>query len=197
MFWTWLRSILDQIISHLPPKLQQLWHLLADFKDKALSLFDRINTLIHDVEHEVTAIRNFEVDIKWKTRVISAPQAIQTMQDFFQSFPDIIDQVKAIVSEIKDKINVPETTFNPEEVEGLDSLRKLPGKLAKIGEKLAGWATLILDALVTVSNFVDQLQSIVNDIRRIRETIETADAIFLPQGRPKRVFTGTYRKRQS
>jgi|ERR1043165_4832025 hypothetical protein len=195
MFWTWLRQILDQIVSRLPPNLQRLWRLLIDFKDKALSLFDRIHTLIVDVENEVTAIRNFEVDIKWKTRVISAPQAIQTMQDFFHSFPDIIDNAKAIVSEIRNKINVPETTFNPEEVEGLDSLRNLPGKLAKIGEKLAGWAALILDALVTISNFVDQLQSIVDDFRRIRETIETADAIFLPQGRPKKTVTVSYRKR--
>lgn len=191
--WAWLQSIFNAVFNALPAPLRRLWQFLVDFKTKTLGIFDNIHTLVSSVETEVNAIRNFQVDIKWRTRVISAPVAVQTIQDFFTAFPDIIDQIKSLAEEVRNKINVPETTFNPDEVEGL---RLRPTKLIQIGEKLAGWASLIIDALSTIEQAIDQLQAIVNDVHTIRTTIENMDGIFLPQGNPKKTVDERYRKRQ-
>jgi signal transduction histidine kinase len=193
--WNWIRVLLDAIVAKLPAPLRKLWQFLSDFKDKFLTLFERVHTLVSSVQDEVHQIINFQFNPQWRTRVISAPVAIDKIQEFFQAFPDILDQIKSLASEIRQKINVPETTFNADELEGLESFRRLPAKLVQIGEKLVAWAGLILDALNTISDAVDQLQRIVNDVRTIRESIENLDAIFLPQNKPKKLVDVKYRKR--
>jgi hypothetical protein len=191
--WNWLFSLFNLLFSHLPAPLQRLWTFLVQFKTKTLNIFNTIFHLIESVETEVAAIRTFEIDIRWKTRVISAPRAVQQTQDFFNAFPTIFDNIKALIQQVRDKINVPETEFTPDEI---SDIRRLPKKLIPIAEKVAAWAGIIVDSLAAIESGLDELQAIVDAVHTIRVTIETMDGIFLPQGSTKKTVDEHYRKRQ-
>jgi len=170
--------------------LTTIWGLIVNFKQTALSMIGDIESLIANAESEFVKIRDFAVDPKWNTRVISVPRALPAIQDFLSTVPlDIVDKVRDIVQLFKQKINA--TEFD------LGELDFLPEKFVTFLEKILGWAALIVDSLVTIDQGVKDLNAIVNDIRQIREQIEGFDALFLPQGTIKRVQTVTYRKRQS
>jgi hypothetical protein len=69
-------------------------------------------------------------------------------------------------------------------------LKRLP-RLAKGLEKLLGVISLIVDAVISWSDAVDKLQTIVDEVTRLREAIEKGDLIFLKQSNPRKTLTLT------
>lgn len=168
--------------------VSSLFSKLKDFKDHLFTLFDRIEALISNAEHEFDAIKNFQSNPKWNTRVILAPRAVTQVQEFFSEVPDrVISSVRDIVRVCKEKIEPAD--INPED------FKFLPEKFVKAGEKLLAWATLIIDSVTAISSIVDDLANIVDSIRQIREQLENFDVLFLPSGKPKTTVEVKYRKR--
>lgn len=168
--------------------VQKVWRLFTDFKNTTLGIVGKAQTIVSGVETEFNAIKNFQYEPHWRTRVISVPRAIDATQAFFTEVPDdIISSVRDIISLVKDKIEP--TEFNLEEI------KFLPTKIARVLEKILGFVSLIVDTLVTIDQLFDDLNKIVDAARRIREEIEGLDTLFLPQGRPKTTGDFHYRKR--
>lgn len=194
--WSWLLTLLNGLVARLPAPLQRLWHLLTDFVTRTKTLSADAHTLVANVATELDAIRHFTFQPQWRTRVINVPRLEQAVQDRIGSVTDIANRVRDELATIREKVHA-QPTFNPSELEDLKILRRLPQRVVAAAEKLLGWATLILDAVVSIEQLVQDANAIVNDIREIRITIETLDVLFLPQGNPKSTVDVKYRKRQS
>lgn len=194
-------DLLNKALSALAPTLMRIYNHIRQAIDKIVHLQSTIKSMLGKMEHivstvenEVHEIANFQFQPHWRTRVISVPRAIDATQELFQTPKDIVDKIKDIVSIVKDKLNTPEE-IEPEEMES--DLEHIAGKLGKGCEKILGWITLIVDAVLAVDQALDDLVSIADDIARIRQDLEHLDNFFLPQSNPKRLVDISYRKRES
>jgi hypothetical protein len=186
----WLRN-LGGGIKGLYGLLTSLWAKVLDIKNKTLSLFTDIHNLVSGVEEVVNDIRNFDINPKWNSRVISAPQAVSRIKELYDIPARVVGDVKDLVQILRQKIEPMEV--EPGDVEALD---ELPLKLVKVGERAFAWVTLILDALIAIENAVADLNDIVDALRTTLEDLQGLDALFLTQGSTKRMVDISYRKRQ-
>jgi len=177
--------------------IRHAYDYVKNFINHLLTLFSRIENLISDIENEIHAIEEFTFNPTWRTRVISVPRAYEKINRLATQIPrEITTAIKDIVSQIKSKLEASTgggEDFNEAELE--NDLKLLPEKLAKCGEKILGFVTLITDSIVSISAVVDDLQTLVSDFREIREDIENLDAIFLPKGGQRKIVDIRYRKR--
>ena len=184
MLFNWIRQ-LRQLWHTVGGLFSRVWDFLINFKRHTLGIFDDIQTLVDGVKNEIDAIQHFTINPKWKTRVISAPRAVDMITTVLPGIiQDFITQVRGLVADLKAKVEP--TEFNLEDVEGLE---RLPTKLVQAAEKLFGWATMILDALETIENAIAELNSLVDDVRQFREAIENLDGLFLPQSNARKTIT--------
>jgi hypothetical protein len=184
-----LAPSLMRIYNHIRQAIDKIIH----FKTAVTSMFHKIETLVSNVETEIEAIKNFEFNPQWKTRVISVPRAIEDTQDLIDQAKDAVSAIRDLVSKFKDKLNAPEE-IEPSEME--KDIEKIGEKLGKGCEKILGWLTLIVDAFLTIDEGIDDLQIIVDAFSALRNEVEHLDTLFLPQGNPKKVVDEHYRKRQ-
>jgi len=170
--------------------LPSLWQRLISFKDKTLSLFTDIHQLVSDVEQVIQDIKTFEINPKWNTRVIVAPRVVERIQELYDVPIRISNDIKDLVQLLREKVQP--TEFKVEEVSDLDGV---PAKLAKVGEKILGFATLIIDSLVAIESMVADLADIVDAVKTTLEDLKGLDALFLPQGSTKKTVDKHYRSR--
>lgn len=172
---------------------------IKDFFSHLLSLMSRIRQLISDVEDEVQQIKDFSFDPKWRTRVISVPIAYEKIHRLATEIPtEIIDAVKDLVEKVRSRVEAGSGGTEDFDATDLDAdLKLIPEKLAKCGEKILGFVTLLFDAVDTISSMVDDLQTLVDDFREIRQDIENLDAIFLSNSSPRKTVDIAYRKRNA
>jgi hypothetical protein len=185
----WLRD-LGHSLGGLYTLLPGLWGKVVDVKDKTLSLFTDINTLISNVEVVIQDIKTFEINPKWNSRVIVAPRVVEKIQELYEVPTRIITDVKDLVSILREKLQPAEIKVS--DVEGLDGV---PLKLVKAGEKILGFVTLIIDALVSIESAVHDLNDIVDAVKTTLEDLKGLDALFLPQGSTKKMVDKHYRSR--
>jgi len=192
MLFRFLQQI-REIWTNLLPALGRIWGKLVQFKDNTLNLFGNIQHLIDSVKTEVDGFRHFTANPHWKNRVISVPRAIENITSVWDIVHDFVTRTEDIVRLIKDRVQ----QVQAPEPDDIEAIERLPGKLAKVGEKILGIATLIIDTLQTIEDFISDLQSIVDDIHQLREDLEHLDGIFLPQNKPRRYETTKRRARVS
>ena len=158
-------SFLDEILSFVTN--------LTGILDRVERLETDIHALTNNILKEVTGIKHFNLQPKWRTRVINVPRAFDTTKSF------VVD----IANEIHD------TFFSL-----LSNLRAL--RQTRISpEKGKSAATNVLAIITEINNFVNEvdltvqaLGKFVDELRRIREEIEGFDSLFLPQGNSRMVI---------
>jgi prophage DNA circulation protein len=186
-----LTPILDKIKQLLGP-FGKLFDLLGKFWNNVVSIGSKIQELVDAIKGEISAWRNFRENIAFRTRVINLPKALDHIQDFFAEIKAAYNSVLDLIEQIKSKLQVKTPAAEAEEAvadlegSGLKSLIEKFPKLAKGLEKLLGWLALLVDALETVIATLDDLITIVGALRAIRENIEHADAVFLPNSNPRK-----------
>lgn len=158
------------------------------------TLVERITHLIDSIKSEITHFANWKEDIRIKSRVINIPKAVEKTQDLIVGLKASWQAVLALIEDFKTAVKGGDPKAEAEEMaadlESLDNigtklLQKLP-KLARGLEKLLGVVTLIVDAVITWSGAVDKIQTIVDEITRIREEIESLESVFLSQRNPRK-----------
>jgi hypothetical protein len=186
----WLRN-LGHSLGGLFSLLTTLWGKVLEVKNNTLHILDNAQSLVSDVETIVDDIRHFDMNPKWNTRVIAVPKMIDHIRELYDVPARIINDVKDLVRLLKEKVQPAEV--NLEDVEGLDGV---PTKLLRAGEKILGWATLVIDALIAIESAIADLHDITQAIRQTLEDLQGLDALFLPQGSTKKTVDEHYRKRQ-
>jgi archaellum component FlaC len=151
--------------------------------------------LITLILSEIDAWKQFKENISFRTKVINVKLAIEHIQDFIDELKKAWAAVQDLIKEIKGKF---QTTGNPTEeaeqalqdVEGSGVkgiLEKFP-KLAKGLEKLLGFVAILVDALETIISTVDDLTTIVNALKGIRELVEEGGPLFLKQSNARKTI---------
>jgi len=185
----WLKD-LGHSLTGLYGLLPSLWHKIIDFKTHTLSLLFDVHKLITDTETVIQEIKDFEINPKWNSRVIVAPRVVERIKELYDVPIRIANDVKDLVKLLREKVQP--TEFKVEDVEELDGV---PAKLAKAGEKILGFATLIIDALVSIEAMVADLADIVDAIKTTLEDLKGLDALFLPQNSTKKTVDKHFRSR--
>lgn len=194
-----IQPIIDKIIDKLKSVFAPFGKLIGfvtRFKDAIFTLGTRVRELIDLILSEIDEWKNFKENIAFRTKVINVRSAIDHIEEFWQMIVAAWDAIQDLVRQIKGKF---ETTGNPtqeaeEAISDIESsgfktiVEKFP-KLFKGLEKVLGFVAIILDAVETISAAVDDLRTIVEALKAIREDIETGGPLFLKQSNPRRVET--------
>jgi hypothetical protein len=189
-------TLLDPIIAKLKEVFApfgKLIDFITHFWTSITSLGGKIRDLINLVVSEVNEWKNFKENIAFRTRVINVKKAIEHVQDFIAQISAAWAAIRELVAQLKSKF---ETTGDPagearEAIEDIQNsgfrqiLSKFP-KLLRGLEKVLGFVAIVLDALESIIVAVDDLTTIVNALKTIREDIETGGPLFLKQTNPRK-----------
>ena len=195
-----VQSLLDKAIAYLSQftapflrPIRALIVLFTKFKDNTVGIFDAASTLIEDTTDEYIQIRDFKSRPQWRNRVISVPKAVENIQKLVEVPNQVLTAFKDLVNQLKQKLDP--GAFKLDDLEGIEDLRafigKFGSKFAAGAEKLLGAVALIVDALVTIRAVIDDLQSIVDAVKTVREDLENLDGLFLQQNNPRKIVTAT------
>jgi hypothetical protein len=171
---------LDQLFELLLKKFPVLQKLL-DLGQKIIKHFtgtlDAGIHLFDSFKAEVDAIKHFKEDLRFKQRVVNVERAITKIRDLIQG---LFDAWRSIISLIKNL-----------------SLKLETGGAAEVAEAATGIGlpiavvngiVIIVEILDTIRNVIDSFQSIIDEITRVREFIESGDTIFLQQRNKRKVI---------
>jgi hypothetical protein len=141
------------------------------------SLCTRVDALVLNTQKAIQEIKDFKFDPKWKTRVINVPIAIDQVRNFISKVPqELADKFKALAVDMR----------------GLkDGLHAVAGQVSGEGGggagliKVISWMSLLDQSFQRLQEFVDDLSTVVQDLRDITFEIEKLDTLFLQQGNPR------------
>jgi prophage DNA circulation protein len=190
-----LSPLLDRIKAALGP-LGKLWDKVVEAYNHITGIITKGNQLVDTIISEVNAWKNFRENIRFKQRVINLEKAIDKTTELIQGIPNSWHAIQDLVKQIKDKISTAEApkVGEVEELEtelesgGISNLLKRFPALAKFFEKALGFVSLVVDSLESIANAIDDLQTIVDECKRIRLEIEQLDSIFLQQNNKRQTI---------
>lgn len=142
-------------------------------------VFGAGKTLFDTVVSEIDAWKNFKQDIRLKSRVINLERAITKTKELIAgipaSFRAAVDIVKQIGAAIEKDVTAEEgAAVLAVETAGLSEI------VVAIG--------ILYQVLSFVADIIQDLQTIVDELKRLREEIEKLDTIFLPQSNKRKTL---------
>ena len=196
-----LQDAIDRLLSPIFDKIKQafapfgkLVDFVFHFWTKLQEVATKINSLIALVISEVNEWKNFKENLAFRTKVTNASVLINGVQEFWQQMVAAWNSIQDLVKEIKGKFagagedpadEVRAAIKDVEESGFKDILAKFP-RLLKGAEKVLGFVAIVLDALTTILAAIDDLTTIAEALKAIREDIETGGPLFLKQSNPRR-----------
>jgi phage-related minor tail protein len=173
----------------------KLFDLLSKFWTRITHVWTNLNKLVMSITTEISEWKRFKEDIRYRTRVISIPAAVEKTRAFIEQIVAARDAIFDLWDILKSKF---EGTANPtEEAEqaikdieasGLhDILSKFP-RLLKGAEKVLGFIAIVADALESIIDAIDDLQRIVDVLKSIREEVEHGSTVFLSQSNRRKTL---------
>jgi hypothetical protein len=189
-----LSGVLDKIKSLLGP-FGQLWDKLTLTYTHMTNIFSSGEKLTQSVISEVNAWRNFKQDIRFKSRVVQIESAVEKTRALIEGIPaawrSIVDLFKQFKEQLGGEGNpIEEADAATADIEagGIKTLLTKFPALAKGLEKVLGFLAIAVQALEAITNAIDDLQSIVDEITRLRLEIEKLDTIFLSQSNKRKTL---------
>lgn len=163
-----------------------------------LHIWTNATNLKDSVLEEIDAWKNFKEDVRFKQRVINLETAIEKTRDLIQGIPEAWHSILDIIRQVKDSIaqSSPEQATSDLEEEfqsaaesgGLKGLLERFPRLARGLERAVGVIGVVFTAAEQVNNVISDLQSIVDELRRVRLEIEKLDTIFLSQSNKRKTL---------
>jgi len=162
-------DLFGSLLDHFP-KIKQLFNLGQRVVKHFTGTFDAGLQLFHSFASEIDAFKNFKEDFRIKNRVVNIERAITKTKELVQGLFDSWKAVLDLIKNVSTKIEIGGAAEVVEAASGIG----LPVALVNA-------IVLIVEILDTIRNVIDDLQTIVDEVTRIRQAIESADTIFLPQ----------------
>jgi len=196
-----VEDAIDRLLQPLFDKVKQVFAPFAKLVDfifhfwqKLQETATKIQSLIALVVSEVNAWKNFKENLAFRTKVMNVKAFIDGVQEFWSQMVAAWNAILDLIKEIKGKFagagedpaqEVREAIRDVEESGFKNILAKFP-RVLKGAEKLLGFVAILLDALTTILAAIDDLTTIVEALRAIREDIETGGPLFLKQSNARR-----------
>lgn len=180
----WLKSIV-QLWNTLVSFFTQGWSKIVNFKNQTLNLLNTIQQIVDGVNHFIDGVKNFDIQPHWKNRVISVPSAVEEIKRLLTEVPgEIVDAVRQLADDVKSTVD--QFSADPAEITDIE---KVPGKLGEALGKLLEWISLVITALTTIEDTLNQILTIVNDLNEILDDLNHLDGIFLQQNNKRKWTT--------
>lgn len=163
--------------------ITHLWRNLTDGFRKGQELAALIMS-------EISAWRSFKEDIAYRTGVISIPAAVQQTRDLINEVVSARDAIVDLFRQLKGKLTEigggnpteeAEQAVKDIEQSGFSSILKQFPKFARGLEKVLGFVSLLVDTTTTLLSAIDDLLTIVQTLRDLREEVEHGSTVFLQQ----------------
>jgi hypothetical protein len=186
-----LSGIFDAIKRFLGP-FGKLIDQVKQLYDHVVGILDAAEKLKDSIVGEVVGWKNFKQDIRLKQRVVNIESAVQKTRDLIEGIPaawrSIQDLIKQFKSQLQSENPVEDAEAAVEDVEssGFKALLEKFPQLAKILEKALGVGAILLQAAEAIANGIDDVQQIVDELKRLRLEIERLDTIFLQQANKRK-----------
>jgi hypothetical protein len=186
-------GLFDSLLNQLLAKLKVFLGPLGKVWDKLVEAWTHITHIASDsaklittITSEVSAWKNFKQDIRFKQRVVNLESAYQKTRDLITGAVDAWHAVLDLAKQFKEDLfteQAPEAGELLADVEegGTKTIVDLFPKLGKAAEKILGVLGALVVALEQAVNLIADLQTIVDELKRIRLEIEKLDTIFLQQ----------------
>jgi septation ring formation regulator EzrA len=194
-----IQPLIDKALAKIKAALGpfgKLFDLLGKFWDHLTNLRSNVANLYQLILSEIQAWRTFKENLAFRTKVINVKAAVDHIQDFIDELKKAWDAVKELAAELKGKfqaggnpIEEAEEASKDIESSGLKTLLEKFPRLAKGLEKVLGFLAILIDAMESILTAVDDLTTIVNTLKDIRELIESGGPLFLQQGNTRRTVT--------
>jgi len=186
--------------------LRQLRRVLRFFGDIGhfiLESFSHYDAIVEDVTHivqtfnvgkanierEIQAIREFEFNPRWSTRVINVPAVAEHLQDLKALlFDDWKERLTLIVEPIHELSLIIHQEAQPDVSDPQGAVSAMSKATVKLGH--------IVTMLHQIRIAFDEVMNLVDLFDRLRTEAEGLDALFLQQGNTKITVDDHYRKRQ-
>lgn len=185
-------GIFSAIRSFLGP-LGKIWDHLKQTYDRMTNVWSDGQKLVTSIVDEVDAWKNFKGDLRFKQRVINLESAITKTRDLIEGIPaawrsavDLVKQFKEQFTGEANPLEEAESATADLESGGFKQLLEKFPALAKGIEKALGFLALLVQALDAITNGIGDIQTIVDECKRIRLEIEKADSIFLQQSNKRK-----------
>jgi hypothetical protein len=187
-------QFIKQFGQNLWAELQTVYSAVANFATK--SVVDVSGVLsdlqgIHDdwiemkanLQVEIEKLKNFQFDVRWRTRVINVPIAIDQVRnlidEIFHGLIDKLDQVVAPLQDLSGKIQ--ELTRKQSATEDqVTALAKIEGGIA-----------FVQTAIHDTRQAMDSVKDLSELFLDITNRIESGSDLFLQQGNPRVRLKGT------
>ena len=153
-------------------EIEQIAGVFINIKDYTVGAFNDAVALIQEIETEYDKITNLDVQPHWRSRVISVPKVIDNIKEIANLPTQIIDAVKDLISNFQGRFEALEIQETVEEF------------LPVLGQ-IFGVASLIAEILLAIRATINDLKTIVDAIKTVREDLENLDLIFLQQKNPR------------
>jgi len=182
-------GFLRRILAELQAILRSLGHLFTASVNFETGIFDAFFSIKDDVHAFIANLSQFErfdFDPKWKTRVISLPQAWDSIFElvdiithgFKDKFIELERSVETLLNTIQQSPRAPD--------EG-------PSGIANVQERLTALKLAVVDFQQAFHTAL-QIEQMALDVK---QRLERLDDLFLPQGSSKTVVDVKYRKRNA
>lgn len=199
-------SFFDDLISKLLAKLlteaenllrpvlgpfKAVLNLIDQFTSRTANIFSFGQEIFTEAVTEYQAIKDFKMPDNWSSRVMSVPQAVDTVKRLSDVPGQLVGAFKDLIQQLKDSF--PDTsvaaTEELESFEGAsdltDLLSKFGGKVEEVGGKILEWAGLLLQALIQIEAVMQDVKTILDAVKEVRQDFENFDGFFLGQSNPR------------
>lgn len=186
-----LSTLVEPILAPLKPAI----HVLTHLRDSTIGFLDKFRHLAESILEEYNAIKHFKEDTHWRGRVVNAPQVVKKIKRLANIPAEVASKLRDLAKRIADQVpgGRPVGELAGEAAESLDGIEDFRGaitkfapKLAKGAERVLGILAIAVDILIAWNAALDDLQTVVDDVKEVRLDIEKLDLIFLPQNNARR-----------
>jgi len=145
---------------------------------KVKDLFSQVTTLVQSGKDEIDGWKHFKEDIRLKSRVVNLETAFQKTRDLVEGIPASWHAVLDLFSQIKSAL-----AKDVAEEEGAALLAVETAGLSEVAVAIA----IIYQVLSFVESVVSDLQTILDEAKRLRLEVEKLDTVFLQQDNKRKV----------
>jgi conjugal transfer/entry exclusion protein len=146
---------------------------------KIKDLFKQVQTLIQSGKDEVDGWKHFKEDIRLKSRVVNLEMAFKKTRDLVEGIPASWHAVLDLFSQIKSAL-----AKDVAEEEGAALLAVETAGLSEVAVAIA----IIYQVASFVESVVSDLQTILDEAKRLRLEVEKLDSVFLQQGNKRKTL---------
>jgi len=196
-----LLAKLKGLFSPILKPLQRLWGVLKGFFSALIDLIPATVTLVKGIIEEIQAWRSFKQNVSFKGGVINLQSVHKRVEDLLG---EIIDAYHAIVdltttsfkfpakaaSEAADALEEVIVTFEDffGDVGLRAALEKIGSQFSKLGGKVFEVLALVQAVAEGLLKIVNELQTVLNAIKDVRETFQTGEGLFLQQKNKRKIL---------